>query len=97
MNKKNFLIQLSALMLIFLSGGCATVRTVSSAGIDSPMVYSGTRLDYLAITGNSGQIETEFKVAPPAHPMLDIPFSIVLDTAVLPLTSSVALYEVVFE
>ncbi len=97
MYKNLLFFSVTALAIGICLSGCATLRTVSSAGIDSPKVYSGTRLDSLAIAGNNERIKAEFKVEPPEHPMLDLPFSVVLDTAVLPLTSSVALYEVVFE
>lgn len=83
-------------MLICL-GGCGTLRTVSAASLDDrPRVYSGTRLDYHAIVGNTECIETKFKVKPPEHPVLDMPFSLVLDTIVFPLTYPVSLYEALF-
>lgn len=82
-------------MLICL-GGCGTLRTVSVASLDRPRVYSGTRLDYYAIVGKTECIETKFKVKPPEHPGLDMPFSLVLDTIVFPLTYPVSLYEALF-
>lgn len=76
--------------------GCGTLRTVSVASLDRPRVYSGTRLDYNAIVGNTERIEAKFKVKPPEHPVLDMPFSFVLDTVVFPLTYPVSLYEALF-
>ena len=56
----------------------------------------GTRLDAMAIADIPPHTE-KFKVAPPDHPALDLPLSMVLDAAIFPLTFSVAAYEFVFE
>ncbi len=83
--------------LVTLSAtGCATYTTISAADDKSAKVFSGTRLDAMAITGIPPHTE-EFKVAPPDHPALDLPFSMVLDAAIFPLTFSVAAYVFVFE
>lgn len=75
--------------------GCATYRTISVATHETPKVYSGTRLDLNAIEHDEvGMLK--FKVDPPTNPRIDLPFSIVLDTVILPLTMPVAAYEVVF-
>lgn len=76
--------------------GCATYTTISAADTRTAKVFSGTRLDAIAIAGGAPHTE-KFKVPPPVSPVLDIPFSFVLDVAILPLTFSVALYEFVFE
>ena len=94
--KKAILLFIASILLLFGFNGCGTIRTVSSISIDSPMVYSGTRLDYHALVGNRNRIKTKFNVKPPRYPAADMPFSIMLDTVVFPLTSSVALYEIVF-
>ena len=38
-----------------------------------------------------------FPASPPRHPAADLPLSLMLDTALLPMTVPVALYEVLFE
>lgn len=75
--------------------GCATYSTVSAAGPGSPKIYSGTRLDLHAAQGDKHAVE-KFRVAPPEHPLWDLPFSILLDTVVLPLSLSVSGYEFIF-
>jgi uncharacterized protein YceK len=84
------------MMLSVASTGCATYRTISEAAPGSPKVFSGTRLDINVIGGNEIGIR-KFKVAPPAYPMVDLPFSLLLDALVFPLTFSVATYEFMFE
>jgi uncharacterized protein YceK len=86
---------IAAGMLVCLSS-CGTLRTVSAASIESPKIYSGTRIDYYAIVGDTEHLEEKFNVRPPAYPFLDLPFSFALDTVVLPLTYPVSLYEAVF-
>lgn len=61
----------------------------------SPKVLSGTRLNINAIVGDEIAIR-KFNVAPPAYPMLDLPFSLFLDLLIFPLTSSAAIYEALF-
>jgi uncharacterized protein YceK len=83
-------------MLIALSlQGCATYSTISAAKPGSPKIYSGTRLDLNAIQGNE-QAQLKFKVDPPEHPKLDLPFSILFDTIMLPLSFSISGYEFLF-
>ena len=67
------------------SSGCATYRTISKAEQGSPKVFSGTRLDVSAIRGDEIGLR-KFKVDPPKYPLVDLPFSIGFDTAILPLT-----------
>ncbi|OGW53304.1 MAG: hypothetical protein A2Z46_01300 [Nitrospirae bacterium RBG_19FT_COMBO_55_12] len=77
--------------------GCATIRTVPNlASYGSPKVYSGTRLDYNAATENRAGL-AKFKAEPPRYPLIDIPFSAILDTVLLLVTIPVATYELVFE
>jgi uncharacterized protein YceK len=77
--------------------GCATIRTAPNlASYGSPKVYSGTRLDYNAATENRAGLE-KFKAEPPRYPLIDIPFSAILDTVLLLVTLPVATYELVFE
>jgi uncharacterized protein YceK len=80
------------LMLILLavsSTGCATYRTISEGAAGGPKVFSGTRLDIKAVTGDEIGIK-KFKTTPPSYPLADLPFSVVLDTIMIPLTFSAA-------
>ena len=78
------------------STGCATYRTISEAAPGSPKVFSGTRLDINVIRGDEVGIR-KFKVPPPPYPMVDLPFSLLLDTFIIPLTFPIATYEFLFE
>jgi uncharacterized protein YceK len=89
------LLPLLAVFVLCLEG-CATMRTMPSlATPEHPKVYSGVRLDFNAITGNEDSLK-KFKATAPEHPLLDFPFSAILDTLMLPLTFPVASYEFVF-
>jgi uncharacterized protein YceK len=78
------------------TSGCATYQTVSNASIGSPKFYSGTRMNVAALRGDDSELK-RFPGAPPRRPALDLPLSLVLDTALLPMTAPSALYEVLFE
>ena len=61
--------------------GCATFKTLDT---DLPLnqrmfVYSGTRLDWSAISNNQAALK-KIKVTPPRYPLVDLPFSFSLDT-----------------
>ncbi len=67
--------------------GCATFSTLNT---DLPLnqrmfVYSGTRLDWSALTNNDAALR-KIKVAPPHYPLVDLPLSFALDSLFLPLT-----------
>ena len=82
--------------LAFGLDGCATIRTMPSlATPEHPKIYSGARLDFNAITNNEWALK-KFKAGPPEHPLIDFPFSVVLDTVILPITFSVASWEFLF-
>ena len=83
-------------LLVLTLTGCATVRTLSKADPESAKIFSGTRLDIRALSGE-GTLTKKFNVLPPAYPAIDLPFSMMLDVMMLPLTTSAALYEYVFE
>jgi len=68
-----------------LLSGCATVGTLNAKQPDAPVVYAGTRLDLYALKGGCCA-EDRFGTAAPAWPGLDLPFSAVLDTLLLPLS-----------
>jgi uncharacterized protein YceK len=63
-------------------GGCATFRTLSTFDPERPMIYSGTRLDWNVTVGDESW-PRKFGVAPPRYPIIDLPFSFVLDTVML--------------
>lgn len=86
-----FLIAATALTA---TNGCATISAVSTAERGSPKVYAGTRLDLHAIAGNASALR-RFHTEAPRYPWLDLPFSAVLDTLILPLTLSAAAFEAI--
>ena len=80
---------------ICISGllGCATFKSLD---IRLPLyqrtfIYSGTQLDWAAITKNDAAI-SKFKVAPPCHPLVDLPLSFAFDSVLLPLTVSAEIF-----
>lgn len=89
---------LAILALAIGSGGCGTIRTMpflSSPGY--PRIYSGARLDYNAMTENEERLK-KFKAEAPEYPLIDFPFSLILDTAILlPVTLPVSTYEFLFD
>src|SRR5258708_27599798 len=87
---------LAVIILSMASTGCATYRTISEAAPGSPKVFSGTRLDINDIRDDEDGIR-KFRVAPPPYPMVDLPFSLLLDAFIIPLTFPVATYEFIFE
>jgi uncharacterized protein YceK len=98
MRRSSFLFFLLINIFIVLGlNGCATIRTVPDlASYGSPKVYSGTRLDYCAATKNQAGLG-KFKAEAPRYPLIDIPFSVLLDTVLLLVTLPAATYELVFE
>jgi len=78
-------IVLAAVLPLAFSSGCATYRTISTAEQGSPKVFSGARLDVSAVLGDEFGLR-KFKTDPPRYPLVDLPFSIALDAAILPLT-----------
>jgi uncharacterized protein YceK len=75
---------------------CATIRTMPSlATPEHPKIYSGARLDLNAIAKNEESLK-KFKAEAPEHPLIDFPFSAILDTVILPITFSVSSYEFLF-
>lgn len=75
--------------------GCATVTSIDSAEHGTPLVYSGTRLNLSAIADDERGLR-KFKTLPPGYPWIDLPFSLVADTFMLPLSFGVATYEWLF-
>ena len=86
----------AVVLLLSLSCGCATYRTISTAEQGSPKVFSGARLDVSAILGDEFALR-RFKADPPRYPLVDLPFSIGFDIAILPLTVPIATGELLFK
>lgn len=77
--------------------GCATIHTMPSlATPEHPKVYSGARLDFHTIAKNEERLK-QFNAKSPEHPLIDFPFSLILDTVILPMTLPVATYEFFFK
>lgn len=96
MSKRETFLIATFFVLPLLTSGCATYKSISTSGPGRPKVYSGALLDLAAITRNDFVLR-KYKVDPPTYPLLDLPCSVVLDTLILPLTSSVAMDELVFK
>lgn len=78
-------IVVAGVCIIGLSG-CATFQTLDA---DLPLaqrmfIYSGTRLDWAAITNNDVTLR-KMLVEPPPFPLVDLPLSFAMDTLFLPL------------
>jgi uncharacterized protein YceK len=77
---------LSGIACIIALSGCATFTTLDT---DLPLnerlfVYSGTRLDWAALTTNQAALK-RIKVEPPRYPLADLPLSFALDSIFFPL------------
>lgn len=78
------------LMAVLLSSGCASVRTLDAAQAGAPVIYSGTRLDWYSLQGGCYPVE-RFGAQAPKYAALDLPFSMLLDTLLLPWALAVEL------
>lgn len=78
------------LMVVLLSSGCASVRTLDAAQAGAPVIYSGTRLDWYSVQGGCYPVE-RFGAQAPKYAALDLPFSLLLDTLLLPWALAVEL------
>lgn len=78
------------LMAVLLSSGCASVRTLDAAQAGAPVIYSGTRLDWYSVQGGCYPVE-RFGAQAPKYAALDLPFSMLLDTLLLPWALAVEL------
>ena len=78
---------LCALLSTFVvaTSGCATVTTIQTADPKTAKIFSGTRQDLRAIGGEIAE-NAKFRAPPPPYPILDLPFSFMLDIVMLPLT-----------
>ena len=78
-------LHLGVLVCLVELPACATFNALNS---DLPLyrrmfIYSGTRLDWYAITKNEAALK-RIKVAVPCEPLLDLPFSFAMDSILLP-------------
>jgi uncharacterized protein YceK len=75
--------------------GCATFKSINVAAhqplYERILIYSGTRLDWAAITENEAAI-SKLKATPPSYPLVDLPFSFALDSIFLPLSVSAEIF-----
>ena len=73
--------------------GCATFKSLDThlPLYQRTFIYSGTHLDWVAITKNDAAI-SKFKVAPLCHPLVDLPLSFAFDSVLLPLTVSAEIF-----
>jgi uncharacterized protein YceK len=95
--KLGFQIMLFMFLTTFPSG-CATLRTVPHFTLNTPKLYSGTRMDLDALRQRRDYILEKYNVDAPMRPGLDLPFTFLLDTVILfPVTLPIAIGEAVFE
>ena len=78
------------LLLALSCSGCGTFNMLNSDKSDPPFVYSGTRLDLYAINGGCCS-QDRFGAQPPGYPAVDLPFSFLLDTLLLPFSLAAAM------
>lgn len=78
------------LLLALSCSGCATVNVLNSDKADPPLVYGGTRLDWYALHDGCCA-QDRFGALAPDYPGLDLPFSALLDTLLLPFSLATAL------
>jgi uncharacterized protein YceK len=89
---KNLYFLIIFISLSVLLGGCATYKTTSHFTIDSPKLYSGTRMDLDAMNQSQSYIVKKYNVDAPSHPLLDLPCSFILDTVIfIPVALPVAI------
>ncbi|WP_068830332.1 YceK/YidQ family lipoprotein [Pseudomonas sp. BMS12] len=77
------MIKALCLALVLGLGGCASVRTLDAAKPGTPIIYSGTRLDWYTLHGGCCPLD-RFGALAPRYPGLDLPASALLDTLLLP-------------
>lgn len=69
--------------LVLVLQGCAAARTLDAAKPGAPIIYSGTRLDWYSLNGGCCP-KDRFGAEAPGWAALDLPFSAVLETLLLP-------------
>jgi len=80
---------------IYIPGlfGCATFKTLDTHFplYERIFIYSGTQLDWAAITKNDAAI-SKLKATPPCYPLIDLLFSFTLNSTLLPLSVSAEIF-----
>jgi uncharacterized protein YceK len=75
--------------------GCATFKSLDVDAhlplYERMLIYSGTRLDWTAITKNDAAL-SKYKATPPCYQLVDLPLSFALDSLFLPLTVSAEIF-----
>ncbi len=81
-----------AICIIGLSG-CATFKSLNAEVplYERVFVYSGTRLDWVALENDEVTIR-KFRTEPPNYPLVDLPFSFAMDSVFLPLAISAEIF-----
>lgn len=77
--------RLTAMLILAGSlSACATARTLPQVSERSSWMYSGTRLNVAALSGDQVALSDYWArgIDPPAYPGLDLPLSLMADTAV---------------
>jgi uncharacterized protein YceK len=85
------------MFFLIIINGCSTLKTTAHYTLGSPKLYSGTRMDLDTINKSEDYVLKKYNVKGPDNPNLDLPFSLLLDTAILPVVIPVALSDVFFE
>ena len=90
-NKNQIVRTIVLVASMLLLSSCATISTVSQPAYErKPLVMSGSRLNIASLRGEYA-LQERFGVAPPQFPLLDLPFSVLLDFMVLGYALPVAL------
>lgn len=80
-----------------IMGGCSTLQTTAHYTLGGPKLYSGTRMDIDTINESEEYVLEKYNVEGPENPKLDLPFSFILDTVILPVVIPVALSDAILE
>lgn len=66
--------------------GCATFRAADNIRLGSPKIYAGTRLDVAALFEDEKTLANfqRYGINALTHPGIDLPFSLLADTFLLP-------------
>ena len=67
------------------AGGCATVRSLDAYREGDPLIMAGTKLNVAALNSRGAPAERFRNVVPPRYPALDLPFSLMADTLLIPM------------
>jgi uncharacterized protein YceK len=94
---QKIIILISTIFMGLLVNGCSTMETTAHYTLGGPKLYSGTRMDLDAMKESDEYIYDKYNAEAPSNPKLDLPFSFILDTAILPVVLPVALSDAILE